>query len=120
MTVYRTRAERSAVAGERQGAARRRAREASAVVGVELTLDDLFARDQGYCHLCRLPVPREQASKDHVTPLAKGGARDQANEALAHRRCNSAKGARGPRRKGLRRTTMRPKPRPPQGPPEAF
>ena len=115
-----TRAERAARANVRAGALRRRAREKAAVVGHELTLDELYARDAGFCHLCRLPVPREQATKDHRVPLAKGGARDESNEALAHRRCNSAKGARGPRKKGLRRTRLRAKPKVREFPNDCF
>ena len=54
----------------------------------------IYDRDAGICHLCRLPVRREDASVDHVIPLSKGGPSTMANLKLAHRRCNSAKGNR--------------------------
>lgn len=103
-------------AGERakraRHGARRRAREKAADVGHELTLDELYARDRGLCHRCKLPVHRDHASKDHVIPLARGGARDESNEKLAHKRCNSSKGAStGPRKKGLRRGRWARKPK---------
>jgi 5-methylcytosine-specific restriction endonuclease McrA len=92
--------------------ARRRAREAAASSQRELTLDELFERDRGYCHICRLPVPRAQASKEHVVPVSKGGTSAPGNTKLAHKRCNSRKGARvGPKRKGLRRSKLVPKPK---------
>jgi len=111
-------------AGARATAARhgkrRRAREVAAQVGAApLTLDEHYAAAGGrvYCAVCKLPVPREQASLEHIQPLAAGGAHSAANTAVSHKACNSAKGARtAPRRKGLRRTPLWRKPRPvPEG-----
>lgn len=94
---------------------RRSEREKAAhVEGAEsFTLDDVYARDNGYCYLCSLPVIRKRASMEHVVALANGGLHTLENVRLAHKRCNSKKGARsGPRKKGLRRTGFKPKSRP--------
>lgn len=63
--------------------------------------DVLFARDGWRCHICRRRVDRRLsgnhrmgATVDHLVPLADGGAHSYANTALAHRACNSSKGAR--------------------------
>jgi len=62
----------------------------------------VFERDKWICHLCgkkvnkRLKSPhRMSASIDHVIPLARGGGHTYRNVRLAHRGCNSSKGARG-------------------------
>lgn len=102
--------------GARSGA-RRRAREQAAAGAVRPpTLDEVYAAAGGtvYCSVCRLPVPREQASLEHAQPLAKGGAHDAVNASgVSHQRCNARKGSRlGPRRKGLKRgKPLRRKPR---------
>lgn len=87
--------------------ARRRARVAAAR-GAEapLTLDELYAITK-YCSRCKLFVPREQASIEHIVPLAEGGTDTPDNQAISHARCNAKKGARadGPKRKGLQRRT---------------
>lgn len=104
---------------------RRRLREASAKGdAAPPSLDDIYAAAGGRvcCAVCRLPVPREHASLEHVVALASGGAHDAVNAAtVSHRRCNSRKGTRtGPRRKGLKRSPLRRKPRATQGPEGAF
>lgn len=102
-------------AGERakrgRHGARRRARVAAAATDVPpLSLDEVYARANGYCCRCKLPVPRDQASIEHLTPISKGGKDEPDNQSLSHKTCNSAKGARtGPRHKGLRRTPLRTK-----------
>ena len=97
----------------RSGARRRARVKAAASPEVRLTLDELYARDNGLCYLCKLPVARPQASIEHVVALSNGGADDETNQRLAHRRCNSKKGARtAPRRKGLRRKLWKPKRKP--------
>ena len=50
-------------------------------------------RDGWRCALCRGKVIRENWSLDHVVPLSKGGAHTYANVVLAHRSCNSRRGA---------------------------
>lgn len=50
-------------------------------------------RDGWRCAICRGKVTRENWSLDHVVPLSKGGAHTYANVVLAHRRCNSLRGA---------------------------
>lgn len=116
-----TRADSKRRAERRQAGAIRRSR-IKAARGEErpLTLDDVFARAAGYCSICCLPVAREHASIEHVVPLAKGGLDVPGNQALAHMVCNSKKGARGPRRKGLRRTGLVAKPKRPELPDDVF
>lgn len=58
------------------------------------TLDEIFERDGGVCHLCPLPVERRDATMDHVIPVTKGGPHTRANVKLAHRSCNTRKGNR--------------------------
>lgn len=68
-----------------------------------MRLDELYIKDKGVCHLCKLPVPREQASRDHLIPRSKLKAlfsieqreyigKTEQNIALAHKRCNSRRG----------------------------
>ena len=106
MTWYGLKEAGARAKGSRHGK-RRRAREAEAASGSRpLTLDEQYAAAGGrvYCAVCKLPVPREQASLEHLEALAAGGAHSAANTAISHRRCNSKKGARtAPRRKGLKR-----------------
>jgi 5-methylcytosine-specific restriction endonuclease McrA len=50
---------------------------------VELvSIDVLYARDQGLCSLCHQAVPREQATIDHILPLSKGGEHSYRNTGL--------------------------------------
>lgn len=58
------------------------------------TLDEIFARDGGVCHLCEHPVDRCDATMDHVIPVTKSGPHTRANVKLAHRGCNTRKGNR--------------------------
>lgn len=47
------------------------------------------------CSICRQPIVAwEDLSIDHIAPYVSGGKTDLSNAALAHKRCNSAKGAR--------------------------
>jgi 5-methylcytosine-specific restriction endonuclease McrA len=48
----------------------------------------IYARDSGICQLCKKPVPREQASMDHIIPLSAGGVHAPWNVQLTHLRCN--------------------------------
>lgn len=50
-------------------------------------------RDGGLCGICGQSVPVEQQSLDHIIPLSKGGTHEPNNVQLAHRACNSRKGA---------------------------
>ncbi len=48
------------------------------------------------CSICREQIVRwEDLSVDHVLPFIRGGKTDLANAAIAHKWCNSSKGARG-------------------------
>ena len=60
----------------------------------------LGERDNWTCHLCGEPVPQfthcidgQSATIDHIVPLARGGSHTWDNVRLAHRSCNSARGA---------------------------
>lgn len=73
---------------------KRRARIVGAAVIETIDLDTLYARDAGFCKICEKPCTREEASVDHIKPLSKGGNHSWKNVQLAHRVCNSRKGAR--------------------------
>lgn len=71
---------------------RRRARKlAQFVAPVDpVTIRD---RDKGLCGICGHAVASDEQSLDHIVPLARGGTHEPANVQLAHRSCNSRKGA---------------------------
>ena len=77
------------------------------VVDKDITLDKLYARDYGICHICGglcdwddiktkdgyVIAGDDYPSIDHVVPLAHGGLHSWENVKLAHRICNTRKGA---------------------------
>ena len=83
----------------------RRARMQSQMIDKDITLESLFKRDRGICHICGIECNYEDytmvgtthiagnwyPSIDHVKPLSKGGAHSWKNVKLAHRICNSLK-----------------------------
>ena len=78
----------------------RRARLRAALVEVVDPLT-LFTRDGWRCHICGKRVRQDLPGNhpagptiDHLIPLSQGGDHSYANTALAHRRCNVAKGVR--------------------------
>jgi len=52
---------------------------------------DIFTRDNWICHICGGKVEMEEASLDHIKPIALGGDHTADNLACSHRRCNYAK-----------------------------
>lgn len=77
-------------------------------VDKDISLDKLIIRDHGICYICGEPVDEndyvldgngyfiagnQYPSIDHVEPLSKGGMHSWDNVKLAHRICNSCKGA---------------------------
>lgn len=71
----------------------------------DITLESLFKRDKGVCHICGKPCDYEDytvdgdifiagnwyPSIDHVIPISKGGRHSWDNVKLAHRLCNTVK-----------------------------
>jgi hypothetical protein len=53
----------------------------------------IWRRDSRRCWICRRAVPEPEASRDHVRPRSEGGYAKARNYRLAHRECNSARGA---------------------------
>lgn len=53
--------------------------------------DQIYQEAGGICHICQLPVRREDASLDHLIPASQGGLSTRDNLALAHRACNSSR-----------------------------
>lgn len=49
----------------------------------------LFDRDGPDCFACAFPMSPEEATRDHLVPLASGGPDHIANKVLMHRACNS-------------------------------
>jgi hypothetical protein len=60
--------------------------------GQKISVDEIYKRDNGICHLCDRWVPRSEASRDHVRPRHHGGKTTWENIRLAHRDCNSRRG----------------------------
>jgi 5-methylcytosine-specific restriction endonuclease McrA len=52
----------------------------------------VFERDGWRCWICGEPVLEEDATVDHVIPIAQGGADTPDNVRTAHRDCNSRRG----------------------------
>jgi hypothetical protein len=59
-----------------------------------IRLSAIADRDKHQCWLCQRNVKQGEASIDHVIPIARGGKHILSNVRLAHRSCNSRKGAR--------------------------
>ena len=60
-----------------------------------ISLEKLFKRDKGICHICTKRVERlADASRDHAMPKFHGGRNDNRNIFLAHKWCNETKGSR--------------------------
>lgn len=84
---------------------RRQARNVT-VVDRDITLEKLFERDKGICHICqrqcsfedyttrngRFAAGKLYPTIDHVIPRSKGGVHSWDNVKLAHHYCNSIKG----------------------------
>lgn len=71
---------------------RRRARKRGATIE-HVDLAVVIARDKGLCGICGKKVKATDISIDHILPLSQGGAHAMYNVQLAHRRCNTLKGA---------------------------
>ncbi len=56
--------------------------------------DDVVARDGSACGICGGVVAEDELSIDHIIPVAVGGTDGLDNLRVAHRFCNSRKGAR--------------------------
>lgn len=83
----------------------RRIKIKAAMVDNDITLERLFDRDRGVCHICGMLCNYDDIetagetmiagdfypSIDHVIPLAKGGTHAWSNVRLAHRKCNYIK-----------------------------
>lgn len=74
-------------------AARRRA-EAMLAKAVDVSRDEILERDGNLCSLCGKEMSVHDMTLEHVIPLIKGGEHTHSNIRLAHRVCNSKKGAR--------------------------
>lgn len=61
-----------------------------------LNNETLFRRDAHVCMYCGQRFPSSQLSRDHVTPLSRGGADTWKNVVTACRRCNNLKAWRTP------------------------
>ncbi len=61
----------------------------------------LFRRDANLCLYCGERFMSRDLTRDHVTPLSKGGRDSWANVVTACRRCNNFKGGRRPEDAGL-------------------
>jgi len=62
----------------------------------ELLTQRLLKAQDGVCYVCREPINPQvhKTDVDHIVALARGGADDESNWALAHDACNRSKGTR--------------------------
>lgn len=61
----------------------------------------LFKRDSNICMYCATRFPTSALTRDHVTPLSRGGSDTWPNVVAACRRCNNHKGGRSPEDAGM-------------------
>lgn len=71
---------------------KRRARLKNVEFDGTISLKVLYIRDDGVCQICDQACSREDASIDHIVPIARGGAHTWDNVQLAHLLCNIRKG----------------------------
>ena len=62
----------------------------------------LFARDAQICLYCGGRFRDQDLSRDHVTPLSRGGSDDWKNVVTACKRCNNHKAGRSPEEAGMK------------------
>ena len=82
-------------AEEKMRTLKRRAHKRGAAVG-PVDLGFVQVRDRMICQVCHKKVKPSELSYDHIVPLSKGGPHITSNLQVAHRRCNLARGTRGP------------------------
>ncbi|HZW60515.1 MAG TPA: HNH endonuclease [Woeseiaceae bacterium] len=61
----------------------------------------LFKRDANLCLYCAMRFPTRELTRDHITPLSRGGRDTWNNVATACRRCNNHKGGFTPEQAGM-------------------
>jgi len=61
----------------------------------------LFKRDANLCLYCGLRYTTRDLTRDHITPLSRGGSDNWNNVATACRRCNNHKGGRTPEQSAM-------------------
>lgn len=66
-----------------------------------LTSEKLFARDRYLCAYCGMRFKERDLSREHVTPVARGGRDTWMNLVTACRLCNVKKGNRTPEQAGM-------------------
>lgn len=76
-----------------EAAARRRARLRHAPKVEYIDRRYVYDRDGGKCHICGRHVAFEVFTIDHLVPILFNGEHTSANVRVAHKRCNSARGA---------------------------
>lgn len=82
---------------------RRHLERAAERAGEHFTVREIAARDGWICHICQRRIPDkgswtnedDDPTIDHLVPLSRGGEHTRANVAIAHRLCNSRRGAAG-------------------------
>ena len=77
---------------KRAGTQLYRAQKQQAIIG-PIDLEAIKVRDRMLCCICGKRVAKKDLSFDHVIPLAMGGPHMEWNLRVAHRLCNSRKGA---------------------------
>ncbi len=67
-----------------------------------LSNEALFSRDANLCLYCGGQFRSSELSRDHVTPLSRGGVDDWQNVVTACKRCNNHKAGRTPEQAGMK------------------
>jgi len=70
-------------------------------VQLQLNKQGFYTREKGLCGYCRCYVPRDEATIDHIVPLAQGGETSWLNCVLSCSPCNNKKGNRTPKQAGM-------------------
>lgn len=82
---------------------RRHLERAAERAGEHFTVREIADRDGWVCHICQRRIPDkgswtnedDDPTIDHLVPLSRGGEHTRVNVAIAHRLCNSCRGATG-------------------------
>jgi hypothetical protein len=76
-----------------QATAIRKARINGASIIEKIDRNAIYERDGGICHICHRKVSKKTFTLDHLVPVVHHGDHTAINIAIAHRGCNSRRGA---------------------------
>jgi 5-methylcytosine-specific restriction endonuclease McrA len=68
---------------------------------IKFSRENVYSRDHGKCQYCANPIPRHEATYDHVVPRSQNGKTSWENVVIACCPCNQYKGGRTPAQAGM-------------------